>query len=280
MMTNRIGLIAGEGKMPIYIARNAHTKGVEVVVAGIKGNAFAQDYPTARVFKTLRLGQLGAAIRFFKEHNITRVIMAGRVQHTSIFTNIMPDLRAAKALASLKNMQTKNILARVIDEFRKDGIEFDSSASFLEDFLPPAGVLSARQPTSEEEKAMQFGFQTAKHLAALDIGLTCVVSQNAVIAVEGMEGTDRCIRRAGELVKESAQKKSTVAVVKVARPNQDNRYDLPVIGKGTIESVAQAGFSVLAFEAEKTLVMDLEEVVKLADKHHICLCALDASQKA
>lgn len=278
-MTNKIGLIAGEGKMPVYIARNAHAKGVEVVVAGIKGNAFAQDYPTASVFKTLRLGQLGAAIRFFKEHGVSRVIMAGRVQHTSIFSNLMPDLRAAKALASLKNMQTKNILAGVINEFKKDGIEFASSASFLEDFLPPAGVLSARQPTPEEQKAIDFGFQTAKHLAALDIGLTCVVSQNAVIAVEGMEGTDRCIRRAGELVREGSGKKSAVAVVKVARPNQDDRYDLPVIGKGTIESVAQAGFHVLAFEAEKTLVMDLEEVVKLADQRHLCLCAVKEVQK-
>ena len=108
----------------------------------------------------------------------------------------------------------------------------------------------------------------------MDIGLTCVVSQNAVIAVEGMEGTDRCIRRAGELVKEHAEKKSAIAVVKVARPNQDNRYDLPVIGKGTLESLIAAGFTVLAFEAGQTLVMDLEEVVKLADKHKICLCAI------
>ncbi len=279
-MTNKIGLIAGEGKMPVYIAQKAHAKGVEVVVAGIKGNAFAQNYPTAAVFKTLRLGQLGTAIRFFKEHGVTRVIMAGRVQHTSIFSNLMPDLRAAKALASLKNMQTKNILAKIIDEFKKDGIEFASSASFLEDFLPPAGVLSARQPTAEEQKAIDFGFQTAKQLAGLDIGLTCVVSQNAVIAVEGMEGTDRCIRRAGDLVREGASKKSAVAVVKVARPDQDNRYDLPVIGKGTIESVVQAGFGVLAFEAEKTLVMDLEEVINLSDKHKICLCAVGSPQKA
>ena len=274
MTTNKIGIIAGEGKMPVYIAQKAAAKGVEVFVAGIKGNANAADYPTARVFQTLRLGQLGACIRFFKNHGVTQVIMAGRVKHTSIFSNLMPDLRTAKALASLKNRQTKSILAGVINEFKKDGLEFISSASFLEDFLPPAGVLSARTPNEQEQQAIDFGFQTAKQLAAMDIGLTCVVSQNAVIAVEGMEGTDRCIRRAGELVREGSGKKQTVAVVKVARPNQDNRYDLPVLGKGTIESVVAAGFSVLAFEAGKTLVMDLEEVVKLADKHKICLCAV------
>ena len=274
MTTKKIGLIAGEGKMPIYIAQKAATKGYEVVVAGVKGNAIASDYSDVHTFKIFRLGQLGATIEYFKNNGVTRVIMAGRVQHTSIFSNIVPDLRGAKFLATLKTMQTKDILSRVINEFKKDGIEFANSASFLEDFLPQKGVLSARQPTQEEQLVIDFGFQTAKKIAGMDIGLTCVVSQQAVIAVEGMEGTDRCILRAGELVRENAEKKNIVAVVKVARPNQDNRYDLPVIGKGTIESLVKAGFSVLAFEAEKTLVMDLEEVIELADKHKICLCAV------
>lgn len=274
MTTKKIGLIAGEGKMPVYIAQKAVAKGYEVVVAGVKGNATPGDYPDVHVFKVFRLGQLGATIEYFKNNGVTRVIMAGRVQHTSIFSNIVPDLRGAKFLTTLKTMQPKDILSRVINEFKKDGIEFASSASFLEDFLPQKGVLSTRQPTAEEQKVIEFGFQTAKKIAGMDIGLTCVVSQQAVIAVEGMEGTDRCILRAGELVRESAEKKNTVAVVKVARPNQDNRYDLPVIGKGTLESMIKAGFTVLAFEAGETLVMDLEEVVKLADKHKICLCAV------
>lgn len=275
MTANKIGLIAGEGKMPVYIAQKAKAKGFEVYVAGAKGNAREEDYKNcARVFQAFRLGQLGAGIRFFKEHGVTRVLMAGRVQHTSIFSNLMPDLRGAKFLASLKNMQTKNILSRVIEEFKKDGLEFTNSALFLEDYMPKAGVLSARKPTEEEKKVIAFGYKTSKAVAALDIGLTCVVSQNAVIAVEGMEGTDRCILRAGELYRESAEKKSAVAVVKVARPNQDARYDLPVIGKGTLESLHQAGIGVLAFEAEKTLVLDLEEVIKLADKYNICLTAV------
>lgn len=274
-MNNKIGLIAGEGKMPVYIAQKAAAKGYEVYVAGAKGNAKEEDFKNyACVFESFRLGQLGAGIRFFKEHGVTRVIMAGRVQHTSIFSNLMPDLRGAKFLASLKNMQTKHILSRVMDEFKKDGIEFEHSALFLEDFMPGKGVLSLRPPTTEEEKAIAFGYKTAKAIAALDIGLTCVVSQNAVIAVEGMEGTDRCILRAGELYRDSAEKSSAVAVVKVARPDQDNRFDLPVIGKGTIESLHQAGFSVLAFEAEKTLVLDLEETIRLADKYRISLVSV------
>lgn len=275
MTTKKIGLIAGEGKMPVYIAQKAAANGYEVYVAGAKGNAKEEDFKTcARVFRSFRLGQLGAGIRFFKEHGVTRVVMAGRVQHTSIFSNLMPDLRGAKFLASLKNMQTKNILSRVMDEFKKDGIEFENSALFLEDFMPQKGILSARTPTAEEQQAAAFGYKIAKAIAALDIGLTCVVSQNAVIAVEGMEGTDRCILRAGELYKNSAEKKSVVAVVKVARPDQDSRFDLPVIGKGTVESVRKAGFGVLAFEAGKTLVLDLEDVIKLADKYHLCLMAI------
>ncbi len=275
MTNNKIGLIAGEGKMPVYIAQKATAQGYEVYVAGAKGNAKEEDFKNcARVFQSFRLGQLGAGIRFFQEHGVTRVIMAGRVQHTSIFSNLMPDLRGAKFLASLKNMQTKNILSRVMDEFKKDGIEFEHSALFLEDFIPQKGLLSARKPTEEEEKTVSFGYKIAKAIAALDIGLTCVVSQNAVIAVEGMEGTDRCILRAGELYKNSAEKKSAVAVVKVARPDQDSRFDLPVIGKGTLESLHRAGFEVLAFEAGKTLVLDLEEVIRLADKYHISLLAV------
>ena len=275
MTNNKIGLIAGEGKMPVYIAQKATAQGYEVYVAGAKGNAKEEDFKNcARVFQSFRLGQLGAGIRFFKEHGVTRVVMAGRVQHTSIFSNLMPDLRGAKFLASLKNMQTKNILSRVMDEFKKDGIEFEHSALFLEDFMPQKGLLSARKLTEEEEKTVSFGYKIAKAIAALDIGLTCVVSQNAVIAVEGMEGTDRCILRAGELYKNSAEKKSAVAVVKVARPDQDSRFDLPVIGKGTVESLHRAGFEVLAFEAGKTLVLDLEEVIRLADKYHISLLAV------
>lgn len=274
-MTEKLGIIAGEGKMPLYIAAKAVQKGYEVFVAGLKGNAREKDFQDkVQAFRSFRLGQLGAGLDFFKEHGVKKVLMAGRVQHTSIFTNLMPDLRGAKFLASLKNMRTQYLLSRVIEEFKKEGLEFTHSALFLEDFMPAAGVLTRRQPTEEEKTAIEFGFKIAKAISALDIGLTCVVSQNATLAVEGMEGTDRCILRAGELYKHAAEKSSAVAVVKVARPNQDTRFDLPVIGKGTVESLKKAGFKLLAFEAKKTLVLDLEEVVSLADKNGISICAV------
>ena len=217
---------------------------------------------------------MGACMEFFKAHGVQQILMAGRVQHTSIFANLLPDLRGAKFLASLKNMGTKYLLSRVIEEFHKEGLEFTHSALFLEDFMPKQGVLSRRQPTEDELKTVQFGLKIAKAVAALDIGLTCVVSQNATIAVEGMEGTDQCILRAGELYKKSAEKDVPVAVVKVARPDQDARFDLPVVGKGTLESAHKAGFHIVAFEAGKTLVLDLEDVIKLADKYKICFLAV------
>ncbi len=271
----KLGLIAGEGKMPIYIARKATERGYEVYVTGLKGNAAAGDYKgICTEFKPFRLGQVGAGLQFFKDHGVKTVVMAGRVQHTSIFMNLMPDKRGLAFLASLKSMQTKHILTRLIEEFAKEGISFENSALFLDDFFPGKGVLSKRQPTPEEQKTIDYGFTIAKQIAALDIGLTCVVSQQAVIAVEGMEGTDRCIARAGELYKKSAEKDTSVAVVKVARPNQDMRYDLPVVGTRTLKSVHKAGFSILAFEAGKTLVMDVDEVVALANKLNLCLVAV------
>ncbi len=275
MKTNKLGIIAGEGKMPVYIAREATEKGVEVFVAGVKANALEEDFRgVAVVYKEMRLGQMGAAMKFFKEHQVSQVVMAGRVQHSSIFKNLMPDLRGAKFLASLKSMQTSYLLSKVIEEFKKEGLEFVNSALYLEHFMPKKGILSQRKPTQEEQNTIAYGYKIAKGIADLDIGLTCVVSQSAVIAVEGMEGTDNCIRRAGELYQNSKEKDSSVAVVKVARSGQDIRFDLPVVGKGTVETVVQAGFHVLAFEAEKTLVLDLEEVIALADKHHLCLMAI------
>ena len=275
MKNNKLGIIAGEGKMPVYIAREAAEKGVEVFVAAIKGNAREADFQgAATVFKEMRIGQMGGAFKFFKGHQVTQIVMAGRVQHSTIFKNLMPDLRGAKFLASLKSMQTSYLLNKIMDEFKKEGLEFVSSALYLEHYMPKKGVLSKKQPSQEETQTVQYGYKIAKGIAALDIGLTCVVSQSAVIAVEGMEGTDNCILRAGELYKNAAEKSSSVAVVKVARPDQDNRFDLPVVGKGTIESVVKAGFKVLAFEAERTLVLDLQEVIALADKHHLCLMAI------
>lgn len=274
-MTNKLGIIAGEGKMPVYIAREAKEKGNEVYAACINGNARAEDFAgLASDTMSAGLGRMTGSIPFFKKHGVTRVIMAGRVKHNSIFS-LIPDFRTAAALARLPDMRTKTILEAVIAEFKKDGIDFVSSALFLEKFMAKRGVLTKRAPSEKEQKTIDFGIEISRSLSAHDIGLTSVVADRAVIALEGMEGTDRCILRAGELYKESGAKHGSLVVVKAARPNQDMRFDLPVIGKGTVETMMSAGASVLAVEAGKTLIMDIDDVIALADKNKIVITAYE-----
>jgi len=259
----------------LLIAKKAKEKGFGVFVIAIKDNALPEEYEpfAAKVFK-LKLGQLNAAIKFFKENEIKKVVMAGRVQHINIFS-VMPDLKAAKVIAGLKDMRAKSILGAAINEFNKEGIEFASSSLFLEDFIPHRGVLTKRAPTKEEQDCIELGFKVSKTLASLDVGLTSVICDRAVVALEGMEGTDMCIKRAGEICASSAEAKgNSIVVVKVARPKQDDRYDLPVIGKGTIRAMAEAKAKVIAIEADKTLVLDLQEVIELADKNNITVTAI------
>lgn len=260
--------------MPVYIAQKAKQRGVEVYAACIKGNALPSEFePYCAKIVEFKMGQLNKGINFFKENGVSQVLMAGRVKHTAIFTNIMPDLRGAKMLAGLRDMKTETILSAVIKEFEKDGVEFVSSALFLEDFMPPAGVLTKRAPTEEEKRSVEFGVKAAKALSGLDIGLTVAVADRAVVALEGMEGTDACILRAGELYKKSNKSSKSLVVVKAARPAQDMRFDLPIIGKGTVESLITAGVKALAVEAQKTLILDLPQVIEMADKNKISIIA-------
>lgn len=275
MNKEKLGIIAGEGKFPINIAKEACQKGVEVYVICAKNNAYEKDFtPYAAAITTLKLGQMSKGINFFKEHGVKKALMAGRVQHISIFS-IMPDLRTAKLLAKIRDMRADTILSTVITEFNKEGIEFISSASYIENSVAKKGVLTKRSPTQEERESIELGYKIAKTMSGLDVGLTCVVCDRAVLALEAMEGTDNCILRAGE-IRSSAPvtKGASIVVVKVARPKQDDRYDLPVIGKGTIKSMIKAKAAVLAIEADKTIVLDIEEVCGLADKNNICIIAV------
>ncbi|MDR1684044.1 MAG: UDP-2,3-diacylglucosamine diphosphatase LpxI [Elusimicrobiota bacterium] len=271
----KLGIIAGEGKFPVLVAKEAASKGLEVYVLGIKNNTNLKDFEgCAKKTQLLKLGQLGAAVKFFKENGVAAAVMAGRVEHVNIFS-VMPDLRAAKLLAGLKDMRAKSILAAAIEDFKKEGIEFASSALFLDSAKPQKGTLTKRAPTQDESQSIELGFKVSKALAGLDVGLTSVVCDRAVVAVEGMEGTDNCIKRAGKLYKECAQNKgAALVVVKVARPGQDHRYDLPVVGKGTIKNMLEAGAKALAVEAGHTLVLDMDEVIAMADKSGITIVAV------
>ncbi len=270
---NKLGIIAGEGKFPILIAKEAYAKGWEVFVICAKNNAIEEDFKPYSVKSiTLKLGQLGKAINFFKENEVQKAVMAGRVEHFNIF-NLIPDLRTAKVLATLKDMRAKSILEAAINEFKKEGIKFESSSLFLEKFIPQKGVLTKRKPTEEEEKNIELGKNISTTLATLDVGLTSVICDKAVIAVEAMEGTDNCILRAGQIVAKNPGRNKFLTVVKVARPKQDDRYDLPIIGKGTIKSMIEAHANVLAIEASKTIILDIDEVCALADKNNISIIA-------
>lgn len=270
----KLGLIAGEGKFPILIAREAKNKGVQVFVLCAKNNAKEEDFkPYAAKSLTLKIGQLGKALKFLKENGVKQAVMAGRVEHFNIF-NLIPDFRTARVLASLKDMRAKSILEAAIKEFKKEGIEFISSSLFLEKFIPPKSVLTKREPTKDEEKNIELGLNISKTLASLDVGLTSVLCDRAVVALEAMEGTDNCILRAGQIVAQNPSKNKSLVIVKVARPEQDDRYDLPVIGKGTIKAMIEAKAKVLAVEAGKTIILDIEEVCTLADKNYITIVAV------
>ncbi len=275
MNKEKLGIIAGEGKFPINIAREASLKGVGVCVICTKNNAKEEDFkPYAQATITVKLGQLSNAIKFFKENGVTKAVMAGRVEHVNIFS-VMPDLRSAKVLASLKDRRAEAILGAIINEFKKEGIEFISSSSFMENCLVKKGILTKRVPTDEEIKSIELGFKISKAMADLDVGLTSVICDGAVLALEAMEGTDKCIKRAGEIYATAPiGKDGSIVVVKVARPKQDDRYDLPVIGKGTIRSMIEAKAQVLAIEADKTIILDIDEVTALANKNNICITAI------
>ena len=275
-MTNKVlGIIAGEGKYPVLSAKGANEEGWQVVVACVKGNAYESDFkPYSKAVTTLKLGQFTKCVEFLKQNGVTHVIMAGRVKHISIFS-LIPDMRMAKVLATLRDKRAESLLGAAISEFKKEGIEVLSSFSFLKNCTVKAGVLTKRAPNEDEKLNIDLGLKVAHTLASLDVGLTVVLSDKAVLAVEGMEGTDECIKRGGEIYKTAKSKeKHSLVIVKVARPKQDDRFDLPVIGKGTIKTMLKVGANILAVEAGKTVVLDVEEVIEIADKNNISIIAI------
>jgi DUF1009 family protein len=260
-----LGVIAGSGRFPFLVTEQAKKQGLRVVAIALKGvtdGALEDHADSMHVFK---LGQISAPLKLLKKEGISRVVMAGKVQHVSLFGGILPDLRAAKILACLKDRRTDTILGALADEFSKEGIELLPSAAYLEHLIPKPGVLSKRQPSKAETQDIEIGWQAAKAVAGFDIGQSVVVKDKAVIAVEAMEGTDKTLLRAGELAR-SYGKSPGVVLVKVAKPRQDLRFDLPVIGLDTLTTLEAAGATGLAFEANKTLLFDQEEFLEGADR--------------
>lgn len=267
----RFGLIAGNGKFPFLVVDGARRAGVSLAVAAIREET---DPSIERLVKEtggsliwVGIGQLGRMIRFFKREGVERAIMAGQVKHVQIFSGAMPDVRMLRMLLSLPRRNTDALIGGVASELARDGIELIDSTYFLTDHLPSEGVLTRRAPDERERGDVEYGLEVAREIARLDLGQTIVVRARACVAVEAMEGTDACIKRAGALAR------GRLTVVKVAKPDQDMRFDVPVVGVPTVQTMIEAGATCLCLTAGKTLMFDRDEMIALAERHRISIVA-------
>jgi len=272
----KIGLIAGEGRFPILFAQEARRMGVSVVAIGITGVTDPALENLVLSLHCLKLGQITKPIETLKKAGITKAVMAGKVQHASLFGGVLPDLRAAKLLWRVKDRRTDTILGAVASELKEEGIELLPSTTFLSHLLAPEGLLTRRKPTKEESEDILLGWRAAKAVAAFDIGQTVVAKDRAIIAVEGMEGTDSCVLRAKEIVRARGER-HTLTVVKVAKPAQDSRFDIPIIGLQTLKVFAEASVSALALEAGSTMIFDKDQFLKQADEQGLSVVAYSQS---
>ena len=260
----KLGLIAGNGRFPFLVLDAARAQGHDVTIVAAKEETFSELNAAARrhgsAIHWISLGQLGTCISVLKDAGVTHAVMAGQVKHTKIFAGgIIPDLAFMALLSKLRSRSTDGLIGAVAQVLHDKGIELIDSTALLEPLLARPGVLTRRAPTAVEQQDFEFGYQMADTVAALDIGQTIAVKHKAVVAVEAMEGTDAVIARAGQLAG------TGVVIVKVAKPNQDMRFDVPVIGVATIEAMRVAGATALSVDAGRTLVIDGAPVFAAAD---------------
>lgn len=263
----KYGLIAGNGQFPFLVLDGARKQGVELSVVAINEETDKAMNSAASDLTWVGIGQLGKMISFFTERGVTQVIMAGQVKHVQLFSGAMPDVRMVKMLWKLPRRNTVALIGGVAAEMAKEGIELIDSTYFLQDHLAPAGPITKRKPSDPELANIKYGLDIAAEIVRLDLGQTIVVRGNACVAIEAMEGTDATIRRAGELVN------GKLTVVKVAKPDQDMRFDVPVIGLPTIETMIAAGATCLSVTAGKTLIFDREQAIELANRNKIAVIA-------
>lgn len=261
----KFGLIAGNGQFPFLVVQGAQKQGANLAVAAIKEETDKRIDEVADDVQWIGIGQLGKMISFFKSRGVTKAIMAGQVKHVQIFSGALPDVRMIKMLWNLPKRNTDALIGGVADELEREGIELIDSTYFVQDQLAPEGPLTKRIPTEIESENIDYGLHIAGEIARLDLGQTIVVRAKACVAIEAMEGTDATIRRAGELAN------GKLTVVKVAKPDQDMRFDVPVVGLPTIETMIAAGATCLSVAAGKTLVFDRDEMTTLANKNSICI---------
>jgi DUF1009 family protein len=276
----RYGLIAGNGRFPFMVVAGARRAGVPLSVAAIRDETDPSIENEVERLTWVGIGQLGKMISFFKGEGVEKAIMAGQVKHVQIFSRAVPDARMLKMLLKLPRRNTNSLIGAVAAELASEGIDLIDSTCFLEDNLPVAGNLSSRKPNSAEQADLEYGLEIAREMSELDIGQTIVVRGKACVAIEAMEGTDETIRRAGELLRGIQSRKrlrltsGALTVLKLSKPDQDMRFDVPVVGVPTIEAMVSAGATCLCISAGKTLMFDREELIASANKHKISIIAV------
>ena len=265
----RYGLIAGNGRFPFLVLEAARGQGVGMVVAAIREEADATLEALAASFHWVGLGELSKLIEVFKKEGVTHAVMAGQVKHSQIFSSLRPDWRLLKVLMALKQKNTDSLIGAVAKVLADEGITLTDSTAFLKNFMAPPGLLTHRAPSDAERADFEYGRRVARHLTAIDVGQSVVICECACVAVEAMEGTDAIIARAATL-----GQGRPLTVVKVAKPGQDMRFDVPTVGPATIRSMKAAGATALSIEAEKTLLLDRDELLRLANEADITIEAV------
>jgi UDP-2,3-diacylglucosamine hydrolase len=276
----RFGLIAGNGRFPFMVAEGARRAGVSLSVAAIREETDPQLEEEVDRMIWVGIGQLGKMIRFFKGEGVSKAIMAGQVRHVQIFSRAVPDARMLKVLLKLPRRNTDSLIGAIATELASEGIDLVDSTYFLQDYLPAAGALTRRAPTSAESADIEYGLGLAREIGGLDLGQTIVVRGKACVAIEAMEGTDATIQRAGELMRGKGTlgivklSSGALTVLKLSKPDQDMRFDVPVVGLPTIERMIEAGATCLAISAGKTLMFDRDAMIALANQKKIAIVAV------
>ena len=263
-----IGLIAGGGQFPLLVAEAAKRRGLGVVAVAHLGETDPSLSEKVDEVIWIRLGQLGQLIKALKKKNVKKGLMAGTITKRRMFENVRPDLRGLAVISKLALFHDDGILRAVADELAREGIEIVSSTQYLPELVARQGCLTKRKPNKSEKEDIDFGFQVAKELGRLDIGQCVVVKKKTILAVEAIEGTDAAIRRGGDLAREGA------VVVKVSKPNQDLRFDVPAVGLGTVKTMGEVKAAALAVESGKTLLFDKDEMITYADKLRIAIVSV------
>jgi UDP-2,3-diacylglucosamine hydrolase len=264
-MAEKIGLIAGSGQFPILFSKSAIKRGLSIYTAAYVNEADPELAQFSQKIEWLHLGQVKRLIRFFKQNQVSRAVMLGAVRKTRLFTDVKPDMKAIAIIAGMRHTHDDAIMRAFADSLEKEGIKIEPSTLLVPELLAPNGIWTQRKPSRAEKNDISIGFRIAREIGRLDIGQSVVVGGGSILAVEAIEGTDETIKRGGMLGKGEA------VLVKICKPNQDFRFDVPSVGVKTIEIMSQYHVRALAIEADRTVVFDRSEMIRLANENDIAI---------